>query len=200
MIALRLPESVTVSGREYAIRSDFRTVIEILVALADPELDQQGKAEVVLKCFYPDYEEIRKEDAEAALKAAAVFIDGGEELPESARRHRLMDWEHDFDHIIAPVNRVLGYEARAVPYREEYDEETGAWHSEGGLHWWTFLAAYMEIGGECAMAQIVSLRDKLARGKKLEKHEREWYNRNRELVDIPQKLSDAEDAILKEWT
>ncbi len=90
------------------------------------------------------------------------------------------------------MNRVLGYEARAVPY----DPETNA----GGLHWWTFIAAYMEIGNDCSIAQIVSIRDKLARGKKLEKHEREWYRRNRELVDIPMRTTESEDAILKEWT
>ena len=182
MIALRLPESVTVSGREYAIRSDFRTVIEILVALADPELDQQGKAEVVLKCFYPDYEEIRKEDAEAALKAAAVFIDGGEELPESARRHRLMDWEQDFPRIAAPVSRILGRDVRTVE----------------NLHWWTFLAAYYEIG-DCLFAQIVRIRNLRAKGKKLDKADREWYRDNAALVNFRQKYTEAEDAALNTW-
>lgn len=188
-----------IAGEKVPIRTDFRVILDILESMNDPELSDGDKGEAALEIFYPDLTTVT--DYGAALEACLRFIDGpGEPLQQKRKSPRLMDWEHDFDHIIAPVNRVLGYEARAVPYREEIDEATGTWYCEGGLHWWTFLAAYMEIGGECTMAQIVTIRDKLARGKKLEKHEREWYRRNRELVDLPQKLSETEDAILKDWT
>lgn len=38
--------------------------------------------------------------------------------------------------------------------------------------------------GEDTLTFIVGIRDKLNRGKKLENHEREFYQRNKELVDI----------------
>jgi hypothetical protein len=79
---------------------------------------------------------------------------------------------------------VLGYECRSVEY----------------LHWWTFMGAYMEIGGDCAFSQIVSLRSKLAKGKKLEKYEREWLRQNWDLVTLPTKYTAEDEEMLKKWT
>jgi hypothetical protein len=38
-----------------------------------------------------------------------------------------------------------------------------------------------------------------ARGKKLEKFDREWYQQNRHLVDLRTNYTDAENALLKMW-
>lgn len=176
-----LPTTVTIAGEEVPIRSDFRAMLDIMEAFNDPDLDDYDKTEVMLSIFYPEPERIA--DAQEAINQCLLFLDGGKEQPKK-KSPRLVDWERDFGHIIAPVNRVLGYEARAVEY----------------LHWWTFLAAYMEIGGDCVFSQIVSIRDKKARGTKLEKHEREWYRRNRNLVDLPSRYTEAEKALEKEWT
>ena len=92
-----------------------------------------------------------------------------------------MSWEKDIRHIIAPVNRVLGQEVRDIPM--------------GGLHWWTFLAAYLEIG-DCTFAQIVRIRNLMAKGKKLDKHDQEWYRQNAHLVNIPVRLSQEERDFL----
>ena len=189
MINLTLPKTVEIDGKPYEIRYDFRVIIEILIMLNDPDLSNADKAEALLTMFYVDPDDIT--DVRAAVNEAYKFIDGNSSR-KPQKGPRLTDWEQDFDYIIAPVNRVLGYETRAV----EYDPEANT----GGLHWWTFLAAYMEIGGDCLFSQIVSIRDKKARGKKLEKHEREWWRRNIDLVDIKTKYSDAENNLLKEWT
>ena len=44
------------------------------------------------------------------------------------------------------------------------------------------------------------MRDKLKTGRKIEKWEWRWYQKNRELVDLPMKFSDNEQALLEEWT
>lgn len=62
------------------------------------------------------------------------------------------------------------------------------------------MSAYMEIGGECAFAQIVNIRSKLSKGKKLEKYEREWLRQNREIINLPQKYTAEDEEILKKWT
>ena len=66
------------------------------------------------------------------------------------------------------------------------------------LHWWSFLSAYMGIG-DCLFAQVVAIRDKKARGKKLDKADREFYRRNQDIIDIKKPLTEAEREILKEW-
>lgn len=184
-----LPTTVSINGEDIPIRTDFRVVLDMMEAMNDPELDDKDKAVAVITIFFPKPERVT--NYEEALKAAFRFVDGGSERKGKASA-RLVDWEQDFERIIAPVNRVLGYEARAVPY----DTDTNS----GGLHWWTFLAAYMEIGGDCLFSQIVSIRDKIKRGKKLEKHEREWYRRNRELVDIQTHYTETEKELEREWT
>lgn len=180
-----LPTEVEIDGVPYAIRSDYRAILDICIALADPELDGGDRAEAALTIFYPEFEQIPPEHYQEAIKKCFWFINGGEdEEPEQNKIPRLVDWEQDFALIAAPVNRVLGKEIRALEY----------------LHWWSFLSAYQEIGGDCTFAQVVNIRDKLARNKKLDKADREWYRKNRKLVDFKRKYTQAEEDLLKMWT
>lgn len=190
-----LPTTLPVGGREVPIRTDFRVALDIMEAMNDPELEESDKAVVALQLFYPQFDDVT--DYDEAIKECFKFLDGGAETKRKGGA-RLVDWEQDFQHIISPVNRVLGYEARAVPYKEWYDDD--GWHCEGGLHWWTFLSAYMEIGSDCMFSTIVSIRDKVKRHKKMNKEEREWYRRNRDLVDIKTHYTEAENDLEKEWT
>ncbi len=177
----RLPTRGEVGGAEYAIRSDYRAVLDICAALSDPELEGREKSFVALDIFYPALETMPPEDYGEALERCLWFINGGtDEKPEKSPR--LVDWEQDFPYIAAPINRVTGQEIRAAEY----------------MHWWTFLAAYREIG-DCTFAQVVRVRDRLARGKSLDKSDREWYRRNRQLVEFKRKYTEAEEEVLDRW-
>lgn len=175
----RLPTTVTLDGAEYKIRTDYRDVLTLFEALNDPELNDAEKAIVLVECFYED--EVPVDQYGAAIRACFDFISAGEESDQKGPR--LVDWEKDFPHIVAPINRVLGQEVRSLPY----------------LHWWTFLSAFNEIG-DCTFAQIVRVRDLLARGKKLDKTDREWLKKNRHLVVMKQSYSQAEDDLVAAWT
>lgn len=176
-----LPTSLEAGGTEYEIRSDYRAALDICAALSDPELDGQDRACVLLDILYLDAGEMPSEHREEAVERGLWFLRGGtEESPDQGPR--LVDWEQDFSYIAAPVNRVTGQEVRAAEY----------------MHWWTFLAAYYEIG-DCTFAQIVRIRDQLARGKRLDQADREWYRRNRQLVDFKRKYTEQEEAVLGQW-
>ena len=86
--------------------------------------------------------------------------------------------------MVAPINHILGFECRAADY----------------LHWHTFLSAYMEIPPESVFARVLRIREKLRTGKKLEKYEHTWYNKNRDLVHLKPKLSQAEEELIEAWT
>ena len=184
-----LPKTVDIDGAEFAIRYDFRVILEIMQMLQDDELDGTDKTLAMLQMFYVNPEDIR--DAEKAVGVCLTFIDGGKQTGKK-KSPRLTDFEQDFEYIIAPVNRVLGFESRAV----EYDPEKNT----GGVHWWTFLSAYMEIGGDCLYSQIVSIRDKQARKAKLEKHEKQWLRRNADIVRLKPLYTAADEALIEEWT
>ena len=173
-----LPRTVKIGGIEYSIESDYRAILDILIAMDDPELNYQEKTLVSLEIFYPDFNSMPPEDYAEALKKCYWFIDGGEE-PDNTKRLKLMDWEQDFRYIVAPVSRVAGQDIRAMDY----------------MHWWSFLSMYMEIG-ECTFAQIVAIRDKKTRGKPLDKFERDYYRRNRKIIDIKTKYTQSDYDIM----
>lgn len=184
-----LPKSVEIGGEEFAIRYDFRVILDIFEAMNDPELNDQERALAVLQMFYVDWEQLT--DYDAAIKECIRFINGGQEEPSGKKAPNLVSWEQDFPYIVAPINRVIGQEIRSV----EYDLKTNT----GGLHWWTFLSAYYEIG-DCLFAQIVRIREKKAKGKALDKSDREFYRKNRALIDIKTYYTEAEDDLVKMWT
>ena len=173
-----LQNKITINDRDYPIRTDFRVILEIFVMLSDPDLTDGDKVEALMQMFYIE----RPNDTEKALQAFANFIEPRKRA--SGKRPRLLDWEADFDLIAAGVNHVLGQECRSLPY----------------LHWRTFLAAFLEISPESLLCQVLNIRRKMKTGEKLEKWERKWYQKNRHLVDLPQKFSDKEKALLEEWT
>ena len=174
-----LPTSVAAGDKSYSVRSDFRVILEIFVMLDDPDLSDADKTEALLLMFYSE-----RPDAEAALRAFTDFVDPRHGSQGKKSSGRLIDWQQDFDLMVAPINHILGFECRAADY----------------LHWRTFLAAYLEIPPESVFARVLRIREKLRTGKKLEKYERTWYNKNRDLVHLKPKFSKAEEAILSEWT
>jgi len=182
-----LPESLEVGGTSYAIRSGYRAALDICEALSDPELSQQEKALAAVYIMYIDFESIPQEHFEEALEKCFWFIDCGMEYEHRQKSPRLVDWKQDFPIIAAPVNRVLGTEVRRRSGPDDY-----------GVHWWTFISAYQEIG-DCTFAQVIRVRDRKARGKALDKQDREWYRRNRDLVDFKNQYTDTDQALLREW-
>lgn len=171
-----LPRAVEFGGRAWDINTDYRDILTILIAFDDPDLNDRQKAYVCLHNIYPDFANIPQEDMQAAFDAALAFIDhgGGDDERVSPR---VMDWEQDADMIFAAVNRSAGYEVRAVDY----------------MHWWTFLGLFMEIK-DSTCSFVMGLRQKKARGKPLEKAEREFWNENREICELRRKLTAEEQA------
>lgn len=185
-----LPEKLDICGQEYSIRSDYRVILEICLALNDPDLSSSEKAFVVLDLFYPEFERMPPDVYQEAVEKCFWFINCGDEESKQ-KAPKLVDWEQDFRYIVAPINRVCGKDIRSIPY----DEETNT----GGFHWWTFISCYYEIG-DCLFAQIVRIRNAKARGKALDKADKEWLRQNRHLVEFKNKYSSAEEDILKQWT
>lgn len=179
-----LPIFVEINGKQHPIRNkcDYRVVLDVICALNDNELTQEEKVKCALFIFYEDISQI--DDFETAIKEMFRIINGGEvEEQANDNKPKLMDWEHDFPVLVAPINRVLGYEVRSVSY----------------LHFYTFLSAYYEIG-ECTFSTIVSIRSKKAKGQKLDKWEIDYLREHRKMVELPQKLTAEEEELLNsEW-
>ena len=171
-----LPTSIVVGGIKYDIRTDFRAILDILKTFNDPEFENDEKWIVALTILYIDFDEMPPQDYEEAIEKAIEFIDMGIK-DDGKKKPHTMDWEQDSAVIIPSVNRVLGKEIRAMKY----------------LHWWTFLGAYMEIG-ESLFSQILNIRMKKAKRKKLDDWERDFYKENKNLIDLDVKYTEEEQA------
>lgn len=176
----QLPKSLIVNGTDYDIRSDFRNILTIFEALEDPNLTEQDKAFVLLKRIYVDFDSIPNRDYTAAYQAAVDFIEGASTKGKKSP-YKLFNWVKDEQLIFPAVNKVAGCEVRLTEY----------------MHWWTFLGYFSCVDREDLWAFVLSIRQKRAKGKKLEKHEREFLNANRELCSIESNVSakKAEDTL-----
>lgn len=186
MDGYKLPTSAEIKGRTYAIRSDYRAILDVLECLGENAPTDDAKQEALhtaLAIFFPDYDEMPMYVIKDAIQYMSWFINGGsDETQKQKKKPKLMDWKQDFPLIIAPINRVAGCEVRAVEY----------------MHWWTFLAYYREIG-DCLFAQVVSIRKKKLKGKKLDKSDKEFYESNRDLIDFKIEYTAAEEELFREW-
>ena len=85
-----LPMQAELDGAAYAIRTDYRDILELLRWLggtADPQLDQSGRWYVAMRLFYPTFAE----------------------MPQ-------MDWQQDAPLIAAGISRAAGQDVRTLPY------------------------------------------------------------------------------------
>lgn len=168
-----LPTSATIVGVEYQIHADFRDILDLFRYLDDPDKPEYVRWRIALALFYEG--DIPEDHRKEAMEYLAYFISCGER--DGKPSPKLLDWEQDAQAIVADVNKVAGAEVRAVPF----------------LHWWTFVSYFNAIG-EGQLSTLVSIRDKLRRGKPLEKWEKEYYRKNKARIDLKHKYSAEELA------
>lgn len=175
-----LPTSLTVGGRAYQINADYRDVLEVIAYLQDE--DALTGRYVALSLFYEDFNAMPRGDYPQAMEELSRFIDLGEDPEEGPPPPKTIDWEQDRTIIVSEINRVAGLEVRSLPF----------------LHWWTFMGYFGAIG-EGQLSTLVALREKLRKGKKLEKWEQDYYRQNRGRVDFKRKYTADEEQTLNAW-
>lgn len=169
-----LPKAAVFDGRKYDLNPDYRDVLEIISYLQNRDLPEFIRWQVALALFYR--QEVQPEHCQAAMEYLCWFLSGADPREETPGPV-LMDWQQDAPAIISDINKAAGQEIRALPF----------------VHWWTFLSWFHSIS-QGQLSVLVSIRDKLRRGAKLETWEKEFYRQNREKVDLKKKYSAMELA------
>lgn len=172
-----LPTSVTIKDVECKFNADYRSIIKIFEIMSDPNLLDEEKMLVSLDYFYVDNSYAC--DTSTAISEMISFLNCGEHSKDHSNKNSkpLYDWEQDFNIIIAPINKILGYDVRSVEF----------------LHFWTFMSAFMEIG-ESTFSTFVRIRDKMNRGKNLDKVEEKIYRENKDKILLKKRVDDATQA------
>lgn len=164
-----LPTTITIDESEIPIRNDgdYRMVLDCFSALQDEELEGDERVLAALIIFYADLDfesvlTLSEDEMVARVESMYNFFNCGEgEVQGMKTPYKLVDWEQDAQLIVSAINKVAHKEVRAEQF----------------VHWWTFMGYYMCVD-EGAFSTIVSIRHKILKGQKLEKHEREFKNEN----------------------
>ena len=177
-----LPETLRINGRDIPINTDFRRVLIVIEAFNDPDLSNAEKAFIMVDAII-GADKITKDEYQEAIKQCAWFIDGGHDYSKDPPAHRkMMDWEQDEQMVFSAINDVAGKETRAEKY----------------IHWWTFLGYFNEIR-DGLFSQVLLIRQKKAKGKKLTKEEQDFYRQHKSLVDIKKKLTSEQQEEENRW-
>lgn len=177
----QLPDELEIGGKSYKINADFRVVLNIFEAFGDPELTDKEKLYICLSNLYCEPKNIPKKYIQEAAEKAYWFVGGGDSAQnESHSNVRLLDWKQDEFLYFPAINKTAGFEVRAVKF----------------LHWWTFLGYFNEIG-EGLFSQVLHIRSKKSKGRKLEKWENEFIRDNKNLVEIKTKYTKEEQENQK---
>lgn len=161
-----LPTSLTIHDKEYEIRPDYRNILTIISAFNDEELRDTEKTYICLVRLFPDFYSIPEEDYKEAYEKAVEFIEC--HMKSDRPSPKVIDWEKDEQLMFAAVNKAAGKEIRA----EEY------------MHWWTFIGYFQNIDRDSVWGYILTIRQKKAKRKKLDKSETDFYNANKSIIDI----------------
>jgi len=167
ILTKQLPTKIKVNNNIYDINYDFRTVILTLQALEDPELTHFEKLNILVNNIYKD--DIPYEDYEEACKQASKFIDLGKDNNGTNKKSnvRIFSFEKDANYIFTGINLTHNIDLE----------------KEKNLHWWKFMAMFMDMSPECMFGELVYYRKRKAEGK-LTKDEKKQYEKIKDLVDL----------------
>ncbi len=158
-----LPEAIEIGGQAYAIHSDFRTALRILMAFEDNDLANLEKHLVLIQNLYQE----RPAESNQAFEAGIKFLNLGEES-EDDDSPRVYSFSKDANLIFAAFRQTHGIDLATTE-----------------LHWWMFLALFMDLGADTAFCNLVSLRKRVKTGKAT-KEERQAAREMGEAFQLPE--------------
>lgn len=159
------PETVEINTTEYRLNTDFRACLKIIMAFEDNELTPQEKQLILLGNLYS----VVPNDLEAALDCANWFLNGGKVNATNTDEEspRVYSFAKDGNFIYAAFRQTHGIDLATA-----------------NLHWWTFLALFMDLGQDTTFCQLTALRKRLKTGK-ASKEERVAAREMGDIIDLP---------------
>lgn len=156
----QLPDAVEINGQLYQIDTDFRASLRVILAFEDEELAPLEKQVILIDNLYPE----KPDDLEKAFELGVLFLNGGEAGgKDDGPAYRLYSFGKDGPYIFAAFKQTHGI---------DLDKEQ--------MHWWKFMALFMDLGSETTFCQLVSLRQRVKSGKAT----KEEYRAAREMGDV----------------
>jgi len=139
------PNELEIDGRQYAVNSDFRSCLRIILAFEDNDLTSAEKQMIMLNNLYP----VIPNNVQAAFTKGGWFLNGGKaSQDEDETAPRLYSFSRDADLIFAAFRQTHSIDIKTVD-----------------LHWWEFLALFMDLGADTTFCNLINLRKRVKTGK-----------------------------------
>lgn len=170
----RLPESVEVDGKEYAVHTDFRNWIQFEIVFSGDRMDE-SKFMKMLELCYIDL----PPSLGGAVQSMFWFYTGGDNgekknAPESEKKRQIYSFEFDADYI---------YAAFLTQYK--IDLQTA------DLHWWQFKSLFKSLDNNNKICKIMEYRAvDLSQIK--DKEQKKFYRKMKALYRLPDLRSEEE--------
>jgi hypothetical protein len=141
----KLPYAVEIDGKSYLLNTDFRFCVRIILAFEDEELTGYEKQLIMLANLYP----VLPDNIEAAVEKATWFLNGDNPTDEQNELSlRLYSFSRDANFIFAAFRQTHGIDLENAQ-----------------MHWWKFMALFMDLGADTTFCNLVSLRKRIKTGK-----------------------------------
>lgn len=166
-----LPDTVSVAGAEYPIRTDFRVSIEFELLVQNHNVQEKDKTLQALRLYYPQFP---KDIKEACEKLIWFYRCGKEEAeqddsdPEPADSRRVYDFSYDSDYIYAAFLEQYGVDLADVKH----------------LHWWKFRAMFWGLSEDCEFVKIMGYRG-MKIPSKMPKEQKAFYRKMKRIYALP---------------
>jgi len=161
-----MPETIEIGTKMYGVNFDFRSCLRIILAFESEELTDSEKQYVLITNLYKNV----PDDVEAAVKRGVEFLNGGESESEEngGDQFRLYSFDKDARFITAAFQQTHGIDI-----------------TKADMHWWRFLALFMDLGSDTVFNNLVNLRRRVKTGKAT-KEEREAARDMGDLFNLPE--------------
>lgn len=142
----QFPTSANVDGIEHELNTDFRASLQTLLAFEDNGLTEEEKTSIMLQNLFLEI----PDNVITALDICQWFLNGGTESSETDEvgdGWKLYSFHQDAMLIFAAFRSTHGIDLQ----KEE-------------MHWWKFLALFMDLGSSTAFCQLVASRKRIHSG------------------------------------
>lgn len=174
-----LPTTVTVDGREYPIRSDFRIGILFEQLIKDKSIDNKSKLNMILDLYFDE----KPQNVEEAFNQILEFYQCGKKPKKQATGNArakkiqsdIYDFDYDDGYIYAAFLEQYGIDLNEVEY----------------LHWWKFRALFRALKEDCEFVKIMGYRS-VDLSKVKNKNERNRLARLKSIYALPSAMTTEE--------
>lgn len=165
----RLPKAIKIQDKVYSINTDFRDCLLIILAFEDNELTWLEKQAIMLENLYCDFPS--EEYLEEAITKAVKFLDGGNSSSSENDEPslRLYSFSKDANLVFAAFQQTHRINLQNIEY----------------MHWWQFLALFMDLGSDSLFCNLIGLRSRVKKGK-ASKEEIAASEEMGDIFDIPE--------------